>query len=291
MDKSPLVSVLMTAYNREKYIGAAIESVMESHFTDWELIIVDDQSRDRTVEIAQDYASKDKRIKVYVNEKNLGDYPNRNKAASYAKGEFLKYLDADDLMYPYCLDIMLDAMRFFPEAAMALSQNIINDKAPYPILSLPNQTAKENFLGGIPISVGPSSAIIRRQIFEKLGGFSTEQYVGDTELWMRISFQYPIIKLQPSLIWWRIHDEQQMAYEQKDFRVANKRYAMNKIAIRDFKTPLDEEDRILAEKKLNRRLIMNTIRMGIYKGKISVATQMLKNSGIGVSDVFKAIFH
>ena len=68
MPISPIVSVLMTAYNREKYIAAAIESVLASTLTDFELIIVDDGSRDRTVEIAKTYAAKDTRIKLYVNE-------------------------------------------------------------------------------------------------------------------------------------------------------------------------------------------------------------------------------
>ena len=78
---TPLVSVLMTAYNREKYIAEAIESVLASTFQDFELIIVDDCSRDHTVEIVRRYTS-DPRLQVHVNEKNLGDYPNRNRAAS-----------------------------------------------------------------------------------------------------------------------------------------------------------------------------------------------------------------
>src|SRR5690348_3619706 len=74
---SPIVSVLMTAYNREKYISQAIESVLRSSLTNFELIIVDDVSKDRTVEIARNYAAKDNRVLVFVNEKNLGDYGNR----------------------------------------------------------------------------------------------------------------------------------------------------------------------------------------------------------------------
>ena len=89
MNIQPLVSVLMTSYNRENYIAEAIESVLASTYKNFELIIVDDRSKDRTVEIARSYESKDDRVKVYINEKNLGDYPNRNKAASYAKGFYI----------------------------------------------------------------------------------------------------------------------------------------------------------------------------------------------------------
>jgi glycosyltransferase involved in cell wall biosynthesis len=92
------------------YIAEAIDSVINSNYQNWELIIVDDCSKDRTVEIARKYEKQDDRIKVYVNKTNLGDYPNRNRAASYAKGKYLKYVDADDLIYPHGLEVMVRAL-------------------------------------------------------------------------------------------------------------------------------------------------------------------------------------
>ena len=92
----PLVSILMTSYNREKYIHEAIESVLASTYKNFELIIVDDGSTDSTLQIAYAYAKKNERIRVYNNEKNLGDYPNRNKAASYASGEYMMFVDSDE---------------------------------------------------------------------------------------------------------------------------------------------------------------------------------------------------
>ena len=80
-DSLPLVSVLMTSYNREKYITEAMESVLNSTYANFELIIVDDGSTDKTVAIANEYEKKDKRVKVHTNEKNLGQFQNRNKAA------------------------------------------------------------------------------------------------------------------------------------------------------------------------------------------------------------------
>ena len=89
----------MTAYNRQDYIAEAIESVLASTYKNFELIISDDCSSDQTLEIARGFALKDERIKVFVNEKNLGDYPNRNKAASYARGKYIQYIDSDDLLH------------------------------------------------------------------------------------------------------------------------------------------------------------------------------------------------
>ncbi len=76
----------MTTYNREKYLVQAVESVLASTYENFELIIVDDQSKDRSLAIAQELAAKDTRIRVVLNEKNMGDYPNRNKAASLRRG-------------------------------------------------------------------------------------------------------------------------------------------------------------------------------------------------------------
>ena len=117
----PTVSVLMTAYNREAFIGQSIESVLASDFGDFELIVVDDCSKDGTLEIAKRFEKLDKRVKVYVNSQNLGDYPNRNMAASYATGKYLKYVDADDTLYDYCLSVMVRYTDRFPEAGFGLS--------------------------------------------------------------------------------------------------------------------------------------------------------------------------
>src|SRR5687768_8103613 len=100
----------MTVFNRENYLKEAIESVLDSTFTNFELIIVDDCSTDNSVAIAKKYAANDQRIRVYVNEQNLGDYPNRNKAAGYATGKYLKYVDSDDKIFPHTLEVMINGM-------------------------------------------------------------------------------------------------------------------------------------------------------------------------------------
>ena len=117
------VSVLTTCYNREPFIGEAIESVLSSSFSDFEYIIVDDHSSDRSAEIARKYGKIDPRVKIYVNERNLGDYPNRSRAASLARGAYLKYVDSDDIIYPHGLQVMMECMRRFPAAGLGLSQH------------------------------------------------------------------------------------------------------------------------------------------------------------------------
>src|SRR3954471_23326221 len=110
----------MTVYNREQYIAQSIERVLRQTFSDFELIVADDRSTDRTVEVAESYLS-DSRVRIVRNDRNLGDYPNRNHAATFARGEFLKYHDSDDVMYPDCLAVMVSALAAAPSAAFALT--------------------------------------------------------------------------------------------------------------------------------------------------------------------------
>jgi glycosyltransferase involved in cell wall biosynthesis len=97
---SPIVSVLMPAYNSEKYIADAIDSILNQTFQDFELIVIDDCSKDKTWHIIQKYAQKDKRVVAIKNTKNLGISDNRNKAISISKGKYLAPLDNDDWSYP-----------------------------------------------------------------------------------------------------------------------------------------------------------------------------------------------
>jgi glycosyltransferase involved in cell wall biosynthesis len=210
----------MTAYNREKYIGQAIESVLASSYTNFELIIVDDRSRDQTVEIAYSFAARDSRIKVYVNEANLGDYPNRNKAASYAQGKYLKYVDADDMLYDYGLDVMVRFTEMFPESGFGLGCYPSDDR-PFPYLLTPREIYLESFGKGNHFDRAPGSGFIKNEVFRAVGGFSGKRMIGDYEFWFKISRYYSMVKLPLDLYWNRLHPDQESKTE-----YARKNYAM-----------------------------------------------------------------
>jgi glycosyltransferase involved in cell wall biosynthesis len=90
-----MVSIIMPSYNTAEYIGQAIESVLKQTYYNWELIIVDDYSNDRTNDIILQY--NDKRILYFKNEKNLGAAISRNRALKQARGQWIAFLDSDDL--------------------------------------------------------------------------------------------------------------------------------------------------------------------------------------------------
>lgn len=277
---TPLVSVLMTVYNREKYLSLAIESVINSTYSNWELIIVDDCSRDDSVKIARSYESQDKRICVYVNEKNLGDYPNRNRAASYAKGKYLKYVDSDDLIYPRGLENMVHYMEQFPEAGYGLCLDVQDFYRMYPFQLMPEEAYRYNYFGSVSIfHKAPLSSIINKKAFEAVGGFSGKQHIGDTEMWHILSQRFPVVLMPGSVIWNREHDDQQMVDNLTDPFVPFKYIMLKEEIIQSEDCPLteDEKKKLIALLKNDKAL---SIVSAIKRHSLGKARQMQKISGL-----------
>lgn len=215
----PLVSVLMTSYNRELYIRVAIESVLAQTYDHFELIILDDGSTDRTVAVAKEYEYKDARVRVYQNEKNLGDYPNRNKAAYYAKGKYIKYVDADDYFYPWGLEIMVQSMEEFPEAGWGLCSLEQDRDKPFPFMLFPHEIYQYHLFRSSLFHKAPLSAIIKRDVFESVDGFSGKRQMSDTEMWHILGMKYSLVLMPHGIVWYREHNQQESAQIRSDIRV------------------------------------------------------------------------
>ena len=110
VDKEPRVSIGLPVFNAEKYLCAVLDSLLAQTYRDFELIISDNASTDRTREICQQFASRDSRIRYYRNEKNLGAAPNFNRVFHLARGEYFKWAPYDDLLAPdflrHCVEIL-----------------------------------------------------------------------------------------------------------------------------------------------------------------------------------------
>jgi len=290
MLNSPLVSVLMTAYNREKYIAEAIESVLASTYQNWELIIVDDRSKDRTVEIAKSYEAKDERIKVYINEKNLGDYPNRNHAASYAKGKYLKYVDADDLIYPYGLEQLVFYMEQFPDAAYGLCSLPQDDVQIYPFMLSPKQAYYRHYFTNKWIfHKAPLSSIIKKDFFDKVGGFTGKRMVGDFEMWNILSQKYNVVLMPAGIVWYREHNEGEMQYARDNvFQMFEYLLTEYEVLNKD-NCPLSEKDKIKAQKKCLRKQARYILRHLKSHG-IKTAIELQKKSDLNFIQVFVKAF-
>jgi glycosyltransferase involved in cell wall biosynthesis len=114
--KPPTLSILMPSYNHGRFLPETIASVQSQTWTDWELIFVDDGSRDDSVTVARDLASGDPRISVHVNETNLGTYGTQERARSMANGAFIAVLNSDDRWAEDKLARQLELLRRYPDA-------------------------------------------------------------------------------------------------------------------------------------------------------------------------------
>jgi glycosyltransferase involved in cell wall biosynthesis len=287
--ETPLVSVLMTAYNREKYIAEAIESVLASTYTNFELIIVDDGSVDGTVSIAKKYEETDERIKVYVNEKNLGDYNNRNKAAGYAIGKYIKYVDSDDIIYPESLSIFVHSMEKFPEAAVGIMSSISQEAKPYPYLMQPHEAYRYHFYTMGLFDTGPTALIFRTDKFKEVGGFSGKRYVGDTEINLKLAARWPVVKIASSLVYWRQHEGQEIVAGNNSTGYLELQLPVFIEAFSKSECPLNENEKKNILNYFRRGSSMAILKIAALKKKPGMALNLYRKLALTPSDMMRAI--
>jgi len=210
-DETPRISVLLTSYNRENFIAEAIESVLAQTETDFELVICDDRSSDGTVDVINDYARRDSRIRFSINERNLGDYGNRRQAASLARGRFLKYHDSDDVMYRHCLATMVEPLEAEPRAAFAMSGPRSWPGGPCPMLLTPRLAYEREYLGSGLFHLGPAGAMFRTQVFRDLGGFPAAGVASDYMFWLKACATVNVLLVPGDLFYYRVHAGQEAA--------------------------------------------------------------------------------
>jgi glycosyltransferase involved in cell wall biosynthesis len=254
------------------------------------LIIVDDCSEDNTLQLARIYEAKDKRVKVFANHKNLGDYANRNKAASYATGKYLKYLDADDIIYPHGLGLMVSAMLEFPEAAYGFSYfGAQKNEFKFPKLYAPADAFEEHFMGSSFFYAGPGGSIIKREVFERLTGFSGRRYIGDTEIWFKMSMKYPCILFWPGLIWWRVHDAQENKFEKADIKSVVSRNDLVIEILNHPECPLTGDQKAIAKNNCY-TMYVRRIYANLLGGEFSNAWYLFKNFNLPYHYFLSALF-
>jgi len=285
----PLVSILMTAYNREKFIAEAIESVLASTYENFELIITDNCSTDSTTEIADGYAKQDPRIRVYKNKENIGQFANRNYAASLANGEYLKYLDSDDKIYPFGLAILVKRAIQYPEAGLIISTPVLEEKIPYPEFLSSHDAYEKYFLTeGFP-SVGPSFILIKKPAFEAVKGFTIPGYAGtDIEFLLRIAAIFPVVKAEYGTVWYRQHPGQEIQLALHNYEYQLQEYPVLTRLLNDKNCPLTREEKMEAFNKLNKRNIRCILRF-LSGFKFGLAKKLYLEVKPSFSDTVKAL--
>ncbi len=225
------ISVIIPCYNYAKYLGACIESVIDQTHQNWECIIVDDESTDNSLQIAKQYALKDKRVTV-ISQKNSGPTVARNLALKICTGNFIQFLDADDLLEKHKFENQLnvfnnnnnidivynDAKYFESENTHKLFDNLDlkSNKETKTISGSGDVMITELLKNNIMVISAP---LIKKNVFDKFGFFDNELYYNeDWELWARfalnnVSFMYHNSTNTNALI--RVHD----SYSKDNFKM------------------------------------------------------------------------
>ena len=282
MTSRPAVSVLLTSYNRAAFIAASIESVLRQTFGDFELLIVDDGSTDGTLDIVREYERRDNRIRVVCNERNLGQFENRNRAAELARAGLMKYHDSDDLMYPHCLQVMVSMLQSEPRAGFGLSKGTVWPGGPCPMLLTPRMAYQREFFGQGMFSCGPAGAIFRTETFHALGGFPLSGPHSDTLMWLHACARVNCILLPADLFWYRVHPGQhlQTAAGQYDSLPL---FRMFWNALDDDRCPLTIEEREQAKRNRAYHLVKRTGE-DIRHGRWRLAADRLRQSKMTFAD-------
>ncbi len=202
-----MVSAIIVTYNRASFLVEAIDSVLaQSYFQknpgDWELIIVDDGSTDETPELVGRYVEKDSKVK-YFHCQHGGVSAARNYGLKMAAGNFIAFLDSDDLWLPDKTQVQISYLRAFPDARFCLTEEIWIRNG-----RRVNQGKRhQKFSGWVLDKVLPlcllslSSAMFRRELFEEIGDFDESLPVcEDYDLGLRIALRFPYHFLPSPLI-------------------------------------------------------------------------------------------
>ena len=279
------VTVVVTSFNREEYLGPSIESVLNSSFEKFDLLVIDDRSTDGSVDVARSYARLDPRVNVVVNESNLGDYGNRNRAIELVETTFLKYHDSDDLMYPYGLATFVELLEAEPEAGFTLSTGRYWPGGPCPMLLTPLLAYEREFLGGGLFSCGPSGALFRTEVLRQLGGFPERGAASDYCFWLKACVHTNVLLVPADLFWYRVHggQEYQSASARREYALAD---GEGWKALNAPDCPLQGESLTTAKRNCLRVLLKLCLR-DARGGQWSLVRTRLRHAGVGWGDWFR----
>lgn len=207
------ISVITSVYNGEKYIAETIESIIGQTFGDWEYLIFDNASEDRSAEIVASYAEKDARIRLIRNERNLGQYENLRRGLSQAGGEFIAITDADDISYPTRLEKQLAYMEEHPSVNLLGCQMdyLIDGKRREGIRNIyPSGEAETRFSALFGVLCPHSSFFIRKSALEefRVSYRPAYRYAGDYALIIDLLRIGQVCVLPERLISYRMHTAQ-----------------------------------------------------------------------------------
>jgi glycosyltransferase involved in cell wall biosynthesis len=285
VNKNPLVSIIMTAYNREKFIGEAIESVLNNSYANYELIVVDDLSTDQTVNIVKSYLLKSEKIKFFQNEVNLGDYPNRNRGVSYANGDFICFVDSDDKLLPETIKTLVDLFAEKPDFNFAMTWQHSKDR-----FELSGFDAiRKHFFERNFLNIGPGETFYRKSFFESIGQYATK-YGPANDMYFNLKVcTFSKINLEPfKFIYYRRHEGQEL---NNNYSYLYNSYNYLNDALKELNLNLSNSEVNWLIKKNKRRFIINSLKYLIKTGRLKKTIQAYQNTRMTLKDLIDGVFN
>ena len=206
---NPLISVIIPAFNHEEFIGEALDSVLDQTYRNLEVIVVDDGSTDNTKEVLKRYEEEIK----YIYQQNRGVSSARNRGIAISRGEFIAFLDADDIWLPEKLEVQLNLMegegsiglvgcgRYGMDYSGNTMEGLLGKNYSNHVEFL-NQLLIGNIFRG-----GSTGAFVKKECFEKVGLFDESMRFGeDWDMWIRIAKLYKVRFVDKPMVKVRQHD-------------------------------------------------------------------------------------
>jgi glycosyltransferase involved in cell wall biosynthesis len=215
----PKLSVLIPTYNAARYLAEAIESVLSQSFGDFELVVIDNASHDATSSLVAAFAARDPRVRFTVNETNIGMVNNWNRCLAEARGEYIKYLFADDLLCSTdSLARMLAALEADPKVALVASARRLIDEESRPFATVSYFVAGTAGCGEEVINhclefdrnlIGEPTAVLFRRRDAQRGFDGALHQLVDLEMWFHLLEKGGFAYLAEPLVAFRVHRDQE----------------------------------------------------------------------------------
>lgn len=207
---SPAVSVVMTVYNTERYVGDALDSVLAQTFSDFEFVIIDDGSTDRSPGILRAYAARDRRIRL-VSRPNTGIVAAANEGIGLSRGRYIARMDSDDVSLPNRFEAQVRYLDAHPECVLLGSRVTVVDPYGSPVFEsgqkLTHEEIDAELLGsGGGWAIVQPSAMMRTEAVRKVGGYRGRHNVSeDQDLFLRLAEVGRVANLPEPLLRYRRH--------------------------------------------------------------------------------------
>jgi glycosyltransferase involved in cell wall biosynthesis len=209
MSKNPKVSVIIPTHNRAELLRGAIASVMKQTFQDFEVIVVDDASKDNTPEVVHSFA--DNRIRYVRNEINKGEGGSRNVGLRNASGDFIAFLDDDDEWLPEKLRLQVDLLERSPAKVGAVYTGFYQiEKSTGRRWQQPSPTKRGDVFRELLTEnwIVPSTMLLRKQCFDTAGWFEEGMNFGtDYDMWLRVAKEFHFEYIDRRLVYYHLHGQ------------------------------------------------------------------------------------